>query len=596
MSSTSAQTVNEETSGFTQTSRWYYWFAVAGLIVCSLGWCLISDQFDPLRETGPVASTSRPFALFFALIFLGCVAYLVAVWRAVVQPQEFRLKDILGVAILCRVLLIPSLPIQEIDLYRYLWDGYVVNQGISPYRYAPNQIKQAISEQASEFPRLPTLDNFQQPESDAEQLANPEVAALVAMCNQRPEVHRILDAVHFSELPTVYPPVSQAVFAISVFSTPRHVSRYVRLVVLKSWLILFDLATLLGILAILKQLAIPRSWAIVYAWSPLVLKEYANSGHLDTITVAFSVWTLVMLIRAVAGFEQSRTDKNVPVSRGPMVALILSAILFACSIAGKLYPVLLCPVLGLFLLKRLGIRRAGLWATTVVLATFLFLSPWVFSDYGQRSTVELANQQTDSASGLQAFVTRWQINDVAFSLIHENLLADSLRNSTTPWYVVAPNSWRESCIGRLSKSTESDSSKRRACFLVARGITLIIWLLIVAVLLKTLWRDPTAKQLVHQTFLVLAWFWLLAPTQNPWYWTWALPFILPSHRKAWLGMSCVLFAYYVRFPLLYFEVEAIVPGTTLSGWELFSDVVVWIEFVPLMLWVLFYNSTNENSR
>ncbi|MBL4884832.1 MAG: hypothetical protein JKY95_09895, partial [Planctomycetaceae bacterium] len=90
MSSTSAQTVNEETSGFTQTSRWYYWFAVAGLIVCSLGWCLISDQFDPLRETGPVASTSRPFALFFALIFLGCVAYLVAVWRAVVQPQEFR--------------------------------------------------------------------------------------------------------------------------------------------------------------------------------------------------------------------------------------------------------------------------------------------------------------------------------------------------------------------------------------------------------------------------------------------------------------------------------------------------------------------------
>ena len=33
-------------------------------------------------------------------------------------------------------------------------------------------------------------------------------------------------------------------------------------------------------------------------------------------------------------------------------------------------------------------------------------------------------------------------------------------------------------------------------------------------------------------FLVLAWFWLLSPTQNPWYWTWALPLVMRSSSAA----------------------------------------------------------------
>ena len=237
---------------------------------------------------------------------------------------------------------------------------------------------------------------------------------------------------------------------------------------------------------------------------------------------------------------------------------------------------------------------ALLWITTAVLASFLFLSPWVFSHYGYPKSIELAEEQTDSAAGLKAFATRWQINDLSFSVIYENVLPDSNRYSSAPWYSVIPNRWRESLAHLYQQDQDNKETITAKSFLIARAITLLIWLLIVAFLMKRIWQQPTGQQLVHQLFLALAWFWILAPTQNPWYWTWALPFLLPSHRRAWLGMSCVLFAYYVRFPLLYFEVEGIVPGTNISAWAFFSDFVVWIEFFPLMLWILFYNRTNKS--
>ena len=57
-------------------------------------------------------------------------------------------------------------------------------------------------------------------------------------------------------------------------------------------------------------------------------------------------------------------------------------------------------------------------------------------------------------------------------------------------------------------------------------------------------------------FLVLAVFFFLQPTENPWYWLWALPFVCFARNRAWLLVSCWLFVYYVRFWLKYSEVNA----------------------------------------
>ncbi len=558
------------------------WFSIICLILCSLGWTWISFSFDAFRDSGAVPNTKRPFLLFFALAALGSLGYMLALAQTIFRPHEFRIKEVLGVALFCRLLLLPSIPIQEIDLYRYLWDGSVVNQGINPYRYAPEQIKQAIAKRSSQIhsdaPPLP--GDLPHLAAEQPEVTNSEITTLAALCREQPEVQRILNIVHFSELPTVYPPVSQALFALSVATTPRQASRYARLFVLKFWLLLFDIATILGILALLKQLSIPGSWAIVYGWSPLVLKEFANSGHLDAITIAFSVWAVVLLVRAAS--LRDNLPANSQTRRNVMFPLLFSSLLFACSIAGKLYPVILLPVALVFLYRRLGVRSTGLWLATTLLASFLFLSPWIFADYAREPVTEQQSQQeTDSAAGLQAFMTRWQINDWLFSIVHENILPDSQRNSPAPWFVITPDRWREAAADAIEVTP----------FLLSRLITFAGWGLILVYLLVGLWHKPTSKQFVHQIFLTLAWFWLLAPTQNPWYWAWALPFLLPTHRVAWLGMSCVLFAYYVRFPLLYFETDGLVPGTSMSAWALFSDVIVWLEFAPLMLWILFYKKT-----
>ena len=44
-----------------------------------------------------------------------------------------------------RLLLLPSHPIQEIDLYRYIWDGEVSAAGVSPWEFSPAQVLAALA-------------------------------------------------------------------------------------------------------------------------------------------------------------------------------------------------------------------------------------------------------------------------------------------------------------------------------------------------------------------------------------------------------------------------------------------------------------------
>ncbi len=66
---------------------------------------------------------------------LGFVAYLGAlVW--VERRGGIAMRWVWGAAIVFRVLLFFTVPTLSDDVYRYIWDGYVANQGVSPYAYA----------------------------------------------------------------------------------------------------------------------------------------------------------------------------------------------------------------------------------------------------------------------------------------------------------------------------------------------------------------------------------------------------------------------------------------------------------------------------
>ena len=61
-----------------------------------------------------------------------------------------------------------------------------------------------------------------------------------------------------------------------------------------------------------------------------------------------------------------------------------------------------------------------------------------------------------------------------------------------------------------------------------------------------LWR-PTSMTWLEMAFLVTAWFWMLSPTQNPWYWVWSLPLLVFARGRMWFFLSGTLLAYYLRF-------------------------------------------------
>jgi hypothetical protein len=92
-----------------------------------------------------------------------------------------------------------------------------------------------------------------------------------------------------------------------------------------------------------------------------------------------------------------------------------------------------------------------------------------------------------------------------------------------------------------------------------------------------------AKDWLSSVFSTLAWFWVLSPTLNPWYWTWALPFILFTRHKTWYLLSVIVFVYYLRFWFAYQWGDQPVLGTRYLGEAFFHFVVVWIEHLPWML-------------
>ncbi|MGH9425825.1 MAG: hypothetical protein ACRD2L_05895, partial [Terriglobia bacterium] len=178
-----------------------------------------------------------PFVLYFLLAFVAYAAVLPLLFRRSPPSTGPSLSLILGCALLFRltVLLIP--PIWDDDLYRYLWDGRVGIHEINPYLYAPD---------------APELESLQ-------------------------DDH--YDMVSFKSIRTIYPPLFQFLFQWSQWIAPSS------LFFLKCLALLFDLALIAVLLALLKHLGHSPALILIYAWNPLPIKEFANSGHMDSLVL-----------------------------------------------------------------------------------------------------------------------------------------------------------------------------------------------------------------------------------------------------------------------------------------------------------------------
>ena len=514
-----------------------------------------------------VPTSERPILLVLGLYLVACALYFFALSKAITLRSSRGLTAwVLITSAVFRLILLFSPPFQEIDIYRYLWDGAVVAMGEDPYAFPPEAV-------------VTGLEGAGAPEE-------PRLAKLVDHARSNPALEEIVRTIHYGHLPSPYPPVSQAVFFAAAATSPDSWSADARLRWLKAFLVLCDLITLLLVVDLLRMTSMPVGWAVAYGWCPLVMKEIAGSGHLDAIA---TLLTVAACSAALRGF--GKTPRSLSWS-------IIASVLLGLGVGAKLFPVVLAPLLAAGILKRHGWRATVMGAAAFLLTCLITLAPMLLikTSPAEVKDTELAkgaaeslppppdidaDQSTGKTAGLAAFLKQWEMNDLIFMVLLENLQWQPERSaSPAPWFDLTPNHWSEPLREQHTK-----------VFLITRGLTLLALL---AIALLVAWRSTRrlgerargARDWLNAAFLTLAWFWLLAPTQNPWYWCWAAPLLPFARRRAWLAVSCVGFAYYLRFWLEEHFPEPGLLGTPYDGQYFFYYVVPWLEFLPIFIWLL----------
>lgn len=215
-----------------------------------------------------VPNKEMPSAVFFLLFT--CAFFIYAATLLYISSGKGKRNSgftIIVFAVLFRLVLIPSVPIHENDIYRYIWDGKVLLSGVNPYKYPPEaaevQSASRMEAQGRDVLRLESLRD-----------GNPVYFSRIG--------HR--------QVPTIYPPVAELVFAAGDFV------RMDSITLMKSIFVLFDILVILVLYRLLLRLKMNPCMVAVYAWSPLVLKETANSGHCDTLAIFFLLMALLLLV------------------------------------------------------------------------------------------------------------------------------------------------------------------------------------------------------------------------------------------------------------------------------------------------------------
>lgn len=292
----------------------FFWLVSgAALLCCAL---LLAANSSEFRYELAVAD--RPIFEFVAGYMIAGAVFLTIAWF--VLPRSLAMQNpksllflmiVLGVAM--RVVFFGSVPVQEDDFYRYLWDGALTAHGINPWAYSPQSV----------------LDGS---------VSDPTVLMLKAQAGQ------VLERINYGEIRSIYPALSQVAFAAAYLTEPFSLEAW------RGVLLLLEFVTLSLILTLLSSLNRPLIWASLYWWNPVVIKEVMNSGHMEPVVLVPVLAALVLCVR--------------------MRSVTASAVA-ALAVAAKVWPVLILPTIWRGLLHRPA-RLAAAMALAGVLAAILY--------------------------------------------------------------------------------------------------------------------------------------------------------------------------------------------------------------------------------
>lgn len=240
---------------------------------------------------------------FLKLVVLQITIYLAVAWLSL-RTKDSRSLLVLGLtfAALFRVSIIFFPPYLSDDIYRYVWDGRVQAAGINPYRYIPADESLAALRDDKIYPNI----------------------------NRRDYAH------------TMYPPVAEGAFLL--------ITRFSESVTwMKAAMVVFEAVAVWALVQLLISFGFARQRVLIFAWHPLAIWEFAGSGHMDALAIAFIA--LVLLVQR----KHSET---------------LAGFFLACATGVKFFPAVLFPAV----YRRWSWKMPLAFVATILIAYLPYLS------------------------------------------------------------------------------------------------------------------------------------------------------------------------------------------------------------------------------
>ena len=231
---------------------------------------------------GVLWNTPRENSFVLVLVFFGCCS----LSFRLVKQSTLQHIFILGLGF--RLLFIGIIPWLSQDIYRFIWDGLLFYNHINPYAYTPNALMES------------------------------DVLFQSALKEELWQNMGALSAGHYSN----YPPINQLGFLLSVFGVSENL--LISVVCMRLLLIAADIGIFFIGKQLLKVLHLPEKRIGWYFLNPLVIVELTANLHWEGVMIFFFVlgWWFYL--------KQQHTK---------------AAFVFALSVATKLIPMLILPVL-----------------------------------------------------------------------------------------------------------------------------------------------------------------------------------------------------------------------------------------------------------
>lgn len=391
---------------------------------------------------------SLPFIANDGLL-LGVYASMFLVYALACRNLDsVSLPALLGLALAMRLGLVWHDPVLSDDLFRYVWEGRVWLAGHNPF------------------------------------VESPSSAALEAL---RDSV--IWPRINHPEVPTIYPPAAQALFALNALLGGGPI-------LLRLIFIAIEFACVAAVIKISRP---SISVLGMYLLNPLVIVESAWSGHVDVVAVGFLAVGMLL-------WEKGRG---------------ISSVFLGLSVATKFLG-----VIGLACVAFAPLRKHESWGARARTLAFTGLVVGLFY------VPCVPERPADLFSGFTTYAATWRSNDGLFRL-WTNVAEATMTSETSSGDKVLVHlngldsmatrlHWTKTWEGREIPNTTFAQDQIAQFLGKALGAGFVVSVFFFAVWVI---RDPWQGFGVTMFALLLA-----APTVHPWYVVWLVPFALRDQR------------------------------------------------------------------